>query len=311
MRLVRAGVAAALISVALACSLAAPARAAGCTALEYQSGLAAAAAAMAAVPAAVVTARNDVAGLLGADPSRGIALQPVLNDLSAAPPQSDDARMRLEAMSATLAYPAHSTCNYDGAAARNTLHDVYSSPDFRHLDDSNQAGFIDAILNFLAGVFGRAARALGAVGGIAVALAVLGLAALLAWRRWHGSAASRGARVDELAAAGDDPDMEWRAAARAAAAGDHREAIRRAFRSALIEVALRGRVHLDAAWTTRELLARCDADGDVLVALAAAASLFERAWYGARVVTAADWDLAAERCATVRRLAQGQGVARA
>jgi Domain of unknown function (DUF4129) len=305
----RAGFAAAIVAVPLVYGSATPARAAVCPALSYQAGLGAAAAALEAVPAAVATARSDVAGLLGADPSRGIALQPVLDDLSTAPPQLDDARTRLEAMSATLAYPPNSTCNYDGTAARNTLHGVYASPDFRHLDDSNQPGFIDAILNFLGSLFGRAAGALGVAGGIAVALAVLGLAALLAWRRWHGSATSRGALVDELAAAGDDPDAEWSVAERAAAAGDHREAIRRAFRSALIEVALRGHVHLDAAWTTRELLARCDADGDVLVALAAAASLFERAWYGGRAVSAPDWDLAAERCATVRRLARRQGVA--
>jgi Domain of unknown function (DUF4129) len=305
----RAGFAAAIIAVPLVYGSATPARAAVCPALSYQAGLGAAAAALEAVPAAVATARSDVAGLLGADPSRGIALQPVLDDLSTAPPQLDDARTRLEAMSATLAYPPNSTCNYDGTAASNTLHGVYASPDFRHLDDSNQPGFIDAILNFLGNLFGRAAGALGVAGGIAVALAVLGLAALLAWRRWHGSATSRGALVDELPAAGDDPDAEWSVAERAAAAGDHREAIRRAFRSALIEVALRGHVHLDAAWTTRELLARCDADGDVLVALAAAASLFERAWYGGRAVSAADWDLAAERCATVRRLARRQGVA--
>jgi hypothetical protein len=307
----RAAVAAAIITVPLVCGSATPVRAAVCPALSYQASLVDAAAALEAVPARLATARSDVAGLLGADPSRGIALQPVLTDLSSAPPQLDDARTRLEAMSTTLAYPPNSTCNYDGTAARNTLHDVYASPDFKHLDDSNQPGFIDAILNFLGNLFGRAAGALGVAGGIAVALAVLGLAALLAWRRWHGSAASRGAIVDELPAVGDDPDAEWSAAERAAAAGDHREAIRRAFRSALIEVALRGRVHLDAAWTTRELLARCDADGDVLVALAAAASLFERAWYGGRAVTAADWDLAAERCATVRRLARRQGVAQA
>jgi hypothetical protein len=307
----RARVAAAILAVPLVCWSATPVRAAVCPALSYQAGLVAAAAALEAVPAAVATARSDVAGLLGADPSRGIALQPVLVDLSAAPPQLDDARTRLEAMSATLAYPPNSTCNYNGTAARNTLHGVYASPDFKHLDDSNQPGFIDAILTFLGNLFGRAAGALGVAGGLAVALAVLGLAALLAWRRWHGSAASRGAIADERPARGDDPDAEWRAAERAAAAGDHRQAIRRAFRSALIEVALRGRVHLDAAWTTRELLARCDADGDVLVALAAAASLFERAWYGGRAVTAADWDLAAERCVTVRRLARRQGVARA
>lgn len=311
MRLLRAGVAAAIITVPLLYGPATPARAASCPALSYQAGLVAAATALEAVPAGVATARSDVAGLLGADPSRAIALQPVLDDLSSAPPQLDDARMRLEAMSATLAYPSNSTCNYDGTAARNTLHGVYASPDFRHLDDSNQPGFIDAILNFLGNLLGRIAGGLGAAGGIAVTLGVLGLAALLAWRRWHGSAASRGARIDEPAAAGDDPDAEWRAAERAAAAGDHREATRRAFRSALIEVALRSRVHLDAAWTTRELLARCDGDGDVLAALAAAASLFERAWYGGRAVTAGDWDLAAERCATVRRLARRQGVARA
>ncbi|HEX4754402.1 MAG TPA: DUF4129 domain-containing protein [Candidatus Dormibacteraeota bacterium] len=311
MRLLCAGVAAAIITVPLVYGSATPARAAACPALAYQAGLAAAATELEAVPAGVATARSEVTGLLGADPSRGLALQPVIDDLSAAPPQLDDARMRLEAMSATLAYPPNSTCNYDGTAARNTLHDVYASPDFKHLDDSNQPGFIDAILNFLGNLFGRAAGALGVAGGIAVALAALGLAALLAWRRWHGSAASRGTRIDEPAAAGDDPEAEWRAAERAAAAGDHREAIRRAFRSALIEVALRSRVHLDAAWTTRELLARCDAAGDVLVALAAAASLFERAWYGGRAVTAADWDVAAERCATVRRLARRQGVARA
>jgi hypothetical protein len=310
MRLSRGCVAAALLAVSLLCVGTTPVRAAGCSALEYQASLAAAAAALQTVPADVATARRDVSALLDADPSRGPALRPVVDDLSATPALLDDAGTRLEAMSATLAYPAHSTCNDDGAAARNTLHGVYASPAFSHLDDSNQNGIVDAILNFLAGVFGRAAGALGP-GGIVLVLVVLGLAAVLAWRRWQWSAARAGARLDEPAAVGDDPDVEWRAAERAAAAGDHREAIRLAFRSALIDIALRGRVHLDAAWTTRELLARCDADGDVLIALAAAAALFERAWYGGRTVTAADWDLAAERCATVRRLARLHGVARA
>jgi hypothetical protein len=310
MRLSRGRAAAALLAASLLCVGTTPARAAGCSALEYQATLAAAAAALQAAPADVATARRDVSALLDADPSRGAALRPVVDDLSATPALLDDAGTRLEAMSATLAYPAHSTCNDDGAAARSSLHGVYASPAFNHLDDSNQNGIVDAILNFLANVFGRAAGALGP-GGIVLVLVVLGLAAVVAWRRWRASAARAGARVDEPAAVGDDPDVEWRAAERAAAAGDHREAIRRAFRSALIDIALRGRVHLDSAWTTRELLARCDADGDVLIALAAAAALFERAWYGGRAVTAADWDLAAERCATVRRLARLHGVARA
>jgi hypothetical protein len=311
MRLRRAGVAATLVAVLLACGPVLRVRAAGCTAIDYQAGLAVANAALQALPADVVTARSEINGLLAADPSRGVALQPVVDDLSAVPPEVADARTRLAAMSATLAYAPHSACNYDGAAARNTLHHVYASPAFSHLDDSNANSIVGAILSFLAGLLNGATAALGGVPGILLAIAVLGAGALVAWRRWHGSAASRGARVDEPLAAGDDPDAEWRAAERAAAAGDHREAIRRAFRSALIEVALRSRVHLDAAWTTRELLARCDAGGDVLVALAAAASLFERAWYGGRAVAAADWILAAERCATVRLLARRDGVAHA
>jgi hypothetical protein len=311
MRLLRTFEAVALVTAAVACGPAMAVRAAGCTAIDYQASLVAASAAVDAVPAEVATAQKDVAGLLTAGPSRGVALQPVLDDLSTAPPELADASTRLHAMSATLAYPPHSTCNYDGAAARNTLHSVYGSPAFSHLDDRNQTGIVDTILNFLAKLFSGATGALGGGGGIAVALVVLGVAALLAWRRWHGSAASGSARVDDPPATGDDPDAEWRAAERAAADGDHREAIRRAFRSVLIEVALRGRAHLDAAWTTRELLARCDADGDVLVALAAANSLFERAWYAGRTVVAADWDLAAERCATVRRLARRQRVAHA
>ena len=83
--------------------------------------------------------------------------------------------------------------------------------------------------------------------------------------------------------------------------------MRRAFRSALLEVAVRGRLHIDSAWTTRELLQRCHADGDVLVALAAAGALFERCWYGELAVTQDDWVRAEERCATVRRLARHAG----
>ena len=135
-----------------------------------------------------------------------------------------------------------------------------------------------------------------------MAIAVVGLAALIVWRRLRGSAALRGAAIEEPATSGDDPDAEWSAAQRAAAAGEYREAVRRAFRSALLEVAVRGRVHIDSTWTTRELLQRCHADGDVLVALAAAAALFERAWYSGNPVTEADWTLAAERCGTLRRL---------
>ncbi len=68
-------------------------------------------------------------------------------------------------------------------------------------------------------------------------------------------------------------------------------------------------MRIDAAWTTRELLARIDASGDVLVALAAAAAVFERAWYSGVAVTRDDWLSGRGRCAAVRRLARQAGPA--
>jgi hypothetical protein len=295
--------AAAILPAVLLIALPVQARAAGCAPLDYQAALAAASAALQQAPADVAGAQHDVTNLIGADPQADGVLRPALDDLSASPPDIPDARLRLSSLSATLAYPPGAACNNSAEAARAALRGVYASPDFRHLDDSTQPGLLANILNYLANVISRGAGALGPAGAALLAIAVVGIALLLAWRRWHGAAALRDARIDEPATAGDDPEAEWRAAERAASVGDHREAVRRAFRSALLEVATRGRVHIDAAWTTRELLQRCHADGDVLVALAAAASLFERAWYSGNAVTAADWALARDRCAVVRRLA--------
>jgi hypothetical protein len=297
-----------LLALSTIAAGAAPAEAAGCAALDYQTGLASAATALQRTPPDPAGARTQVATLLGADPGSAVALQPVLDDLAAAPPLVADAQLRLTSMSATLAYPRGSVCNENADAARAKLHSVYASPDFRHLDDSTQPGLLDRILSFIGDLLRGATGALGPGGTLALALAVLGLALFLAWRRWRGSAALRGARLDEPAEAGDDPEAEWAAALRAAAAGEYREAVRRAFRSALLEVAVRGRLHIDSAWTTRELLQRCHADGEVLAALAAAAALFERAWYAGVAVTAADWARAEERCASVRRLARHAGV---
>jgi hypothetical protein len=281
-----------------------PVAAASCPALDYQGTLAAAATALHQAPPDVSTAQRDVQALQAADASTSVALAPVAADLAAVPAQLADAEARLDSMSATLAYPPHSTCHDNAAAARSTLHDVYASPSFRHLDDSSQTGILDAILGFFSTLFGRAAGALGAAGAVLAAALVLALAAVVAWRRWHGTAAARGAVIDEPATAGDDPDQEWGAAERAAARGDHREAVRRAFRAALIDVGARGHVHLDSAWTTREVLAHCSADGQVLAALAAAAAVFDRAWYSATPVSRRDWEVAAERCTLVRTLAR-------
>ena len=131
-------------------------RAAGCPALDYQAGLVSATAALRQTPTDVAAALGEVTALVGADRGSEVALGPVLDDLTASPPLVSDARVRLSSMSAALAYPAGSVCNENAGAARDALHTVYASPDFRHLDDSNQPGFLAGVLRFLAGLFGRA-----------------------------------------------------------------------------------------------------------------------------------------------------------
>lgn len=293
-----------LAAVAATIAIAAPAAASACPALDYQATLAAAAASLHAAPPDVAGALRDVTGLLARDAGRGQVLAPIVADLAAVPAQLTDSRLRLDSISAALAYPPGSTCNEDSSAARSTLHDVYAAPALRHLDDATQPNFIDSALRFLAGPLGRAAGALGLLGGLALAVLLLGLATALAWRRWRASAASRPAVAAEPSEPGDDPEAEWVAAERAAEAGQYREAVRRAFRAGLVDVAIQGRVRLDASWTTRELLARCSADGETLAALAAAATLFDSAWYSGRPVMRQDWDLAAERCRALRTLAR-------
>ena len=286
--------------------LVSPASAApSCAPLAYQAALAGAAAALQQAPPDLATARADLEAAAATAPESGPVLAPLSADLGASPPDVADARLRLEVLSSALRYPPGSVCPLSATAARAALHDVYSSPDFRHLDDASGPSWLDRVLTFLRDLLGRAASGLGVIGSLLLALAVLGIAAFLLWRRWQGDAALRPARAEEPAAPGDDAGAEWRAAERAAASGDHREGVRRAFRAALLDVAASGSIRVDAAWTTRELLARCRAEGDLLAALAGAAALFDRAWYSVRPVTAADYALARDRCAAVRRLARG------
>jgi hypothetical protein len=80
--------------------------------------------------------------------------------------------------------------------------------------------------------------------------------------------------------------------------------VRRAFRSALLAVAVAGRLDVDAAWTTRELLAHTSGDADLLAALAPAAAAFDVAWYSGRPVTEPDWHTQRARCETIRALAR-------
>jgi hypothetical protein len=192
-----------------------------------------------------------------------------------------------------------------GGGARDSLQRVYQSPAFRDLDRTPDRGPFaalgDAFLRLLRAVLDT----LGAPVSLLLGALVLAAAIIAAVLRLRGVLGGRQLHIaEEPAAAGDDPDREWDAAETAAAAGDYREAVRRAFRSALLSIGLRGRLPLQASWTTRDLLRHAAGDADLLAALAPAAEAFDRAWYGGMPVGAADWSVARGRCQAVRQLAR-------
>jgi len=276
-----------------------------CVALRYISGIDAAAAALNAKPpdtgaalARIIAAQQDAA------PDAGV-LTPVIDDLNSTPPDVDDARTRLQSLAGVLAVPPGSTCNVDSSAARQTLRDVYASPVFANLDQSTQPSLFSRILDFLGGVIDTIRRTLGTGGSLLLAAAVLAAGLALAALRLRRGLGSRPAHLrDEPAGDSDDPDVEWKAATTAAARRDYREAIRRAFRSALLDIALRSTVRVDPAWTTRELLGSFAADGDLLAALAPAAGAFDYAWYSGNAIGSDLWVQAKARCEVLRTMAR-------
>lgn len=242
------------------------------------------------------------------------ALAPITADLQRDPVDLTDVRLRLRTLLDTLRLPPGSVAE-DPHAAQGALHDVYGQDTFRNLDGGGSSssllsrigqGLVDAI-RWLAG------HTVGAIGLVpALILGGLVLAAILAWvlLRLRASAIGvpRGSVREEPLPRGIDADGEWRSAEEAAARGEHREAVRHAFRSALLSAARRGRLQVDAAWTTSELLARARGDADLVAALAPAAASFDHAWYSGRAVTTEDWEVARERCGAVRRLASRRAV---
>jgi hypothetical protein len=196
----------------------------------------------------------------------------------------------------------------DDSRARQLLHDVYQRPEFRDLDQNGDNVIASSLRRFAGWLVDNTVNRLGRTLSLLLGSVVLLLVLLLAMRRLAASSAGREVHaIDGDGAGGDDPDAEWSLAEAAAARGDHREAVRRAFRSALLSVALRGRMTVNPAWTTRELLARAAGDADLVAALAPAAALFDRAWYSKHEAGEAEWVTMRERCHTIRRLA-GRGV---
>jgi hypothetical protein len=319
--LVVAGWAAALVATSIALAARDVAASPDCAAVAYSAGLSQADRLLHVVPPQPGQAWMLVSSLAAGNPPAHAVLDPVVADLDAADPDINDARQRLDTLSATLALPAGSTCHIDSGAARTALHDVYASNVFANLDQNSQPSVLGRIgqgvlwvLSHIGDAFrwlvSHASGALGVPGTIALGLVILLTAVALAWWRLRAARSAPPARQGaEPATSGTDPDVEWRIAERAAGHGDYREAIRRAFRSALLQAAGRGRLHVDVAWTTRELLASISADGDLLAVLAPAAALFDHAWYSGDAIGADEWERARVRCAAVRDVARGRRAA--
>jgi Domain of unknown function (DUF4129) len=305
---VRRTFAAVVIGLALMTGLltaAAPARAAGsCVTLEYLALLGRANGALSAVPAQPTAALAAVTQAEGLAPSSSPELAPILAALRASPPDVTGSRQRVNLIVTTLALPAGSACNVDSRAAESALHQVYASSVFADLDQNQSPSILERIGAAINWILSHLFGLLGSGGSILLGLLVLGVITAFVIYRLRGVAGGRRALgVDEPATAGDDPDREWQHALASAQRGDYREAIRRAFRSALLDVADR-RAHLDRAWTTREMLATLSGDAELLAVVAPAAAAFDRAWYGGAPVDPGDWAVARGRCEAVRRVAR-------
>ncbi|MFN2592372.1 MAG: DUF4129 domain-containing protein [Candidatus Dormibacteria bacterium] len=274
----------------------------GCAAGAYVNRLHQSLAALQQVPPDPVRARGLIAPSLATDGPA--VLTPVLAALDSRPPDISDARRRLAALTAVLDLPPRSGCQLDAGPARDALRHVYASRVFATLDAAEHHSLLedagDALFRALTGLAGwvHPGVLVGLSGVLACALAGYGV---WAWRRLPAAIPHRSA--ERPAGARPNPDAEWGAAISCAAAGDHRQAVRRAFRSALLSVMVRGRLPVDPSWTTGQLLAHAAADADLVAALAPAAASFDHAWYSRERVTADDWDRARSQCQVVRSLA--------
>jgi hypothetical protein len=302
----RLSLAAAALCAALFSASAGVGAAAPCPPLEYPASVQSAAAALGQTPPDIAGAASTLQELIRTYPETEPTLSPVLSQLQATPPQTGDAQTRLETIAGALALPRGSTCNADQRPARSALNGVYQSPVFANLDRKPVGpNPISQFLAWLGSLLHDLTGHLGAAGSIALGAALLAAALLLAAWRLRGILGARPLRLaSEREPESGDPDREWSLAERAAARGDYREAVRRAFRSALLSIAIRGRLSVDPSWTTHELLAATRGDAGLLAALAPAAELFDRAWYSGTTVGASDWQRARGRCDGVRRLAR-------
>ena len=252
----------------------------------------------ASIPAVV-----DRLQALGSADQASSALAPVIADLESG--DVTGAERLLATTAATLQSSQGSGCGGLTASDRQALSRVYASPALANLDQPSSPNWlqqlIDAVGNALGGVLG----ALGPLGAGILAVLLLGIVAAIAvWRIRQVTASGRETRAAPPAAPPEvDAEREWSRALAASEGGDFRTAIRHAFRSALVSLVQRGRLPVQPAWTTPELLARARGDPELTAQLTPAAAGFDRAWYSEAPVDAERWEEVRGHCQAIRGLA--------
>jgi hypothetical protein len=250
---------------------------------------------------AVPTVVEQLQALAVADHA-GPALAPVIADL-----QGGDlagAEQLLGTTAATLQAAGGSGCGAETGADRRSLSRVYQSPAFANLDQQASNNWVQQVLNAIAGFLSHVVGALGPLATILLAALLLGAVfAFAAWRIRQVIASGREPTVDPGAPPAEaDAEAEWDQALAASAGGDFRRAVRHAFRSALVSLVQRGRLPVQAAWTTPELLAHARGDPELAERLAPAAAGFDRAWYSEAPVDADRWEEVRGHCQAIRAL---------
>lgn len=231
------------------------------------------------------------------------ALAPVIAELESGATGAVAAQLRTYA--SAVQPPSGSGCGSAlSDSARRALAGVYRSPALANLDRPPSTSWVQQLANAISSFLSRLLTTLGPVPtGIIAALVLGGAAVLLGWRLRQVSAErSRIRAAAGMTPLSSDPDGEWARALAAAEARDFREAVRRAYRSALLSLTGHSRLAVRSEWTTTELLAHARADPELLDRLAPAAAVFDLAWYSPLPVGEAEWEAARARCQAIRSL---------
>ena len=174
----------------------------------------------------------------------------------------------------------------DPEAARRAADEILSRPEYVEPEPT----IADRVLEWVGDLLGRAVGALtgsgagGLVGTVVIVLLLAGAGWLLARSLRAGGARRRAAAVPGVVhgtEAPDDPAVWAAEAARAAAAGDHRQALRCRYQELLAHLVRDRVVPADPSRTPRELSRALGGERpDLAVDLDTLTERFEATWYG-------------------------------